>query len=217
MMHISAVEFGINLISSAIWAQFITAVGDYQIARNNSYAISPLAIILQSIALVIVFFSLLYFNMRSSYWDHRDNTKLSEVQTSQTGVRRFFESRKEHKKFFGNAARSSQYSKFVPTTNYQRLKQLQVNQLQAKPGNQYSSTDQLSPLTIPKQTEDYITELSPKQVLYIKQFDTCVTKLPPKHRGIAVPKLQLASEKILSIQAKSDPNFRATYSLQQLE
>ncbi|KAH0575821.1 Transmembrane domain-containing protein [Spironucleus salmonicida] len=90
MMRISAVEFSINLISSAIWAQFIAAVGDYYYSQNNNYLSTPIHVILQTFALVIVFVSLTYFNIRSSYWYHRKNVRQAkELETEVSGVMPF--------------------------------------------------------------------------------------------------------------------------------
>eukprot|EP00702_Spironucleus_salmonicida_P007799 EST49090.1 Hypothetical protein SS50377_10642 [Spironucleus salmonicida] len=86
MMRISAVEFSINLISSAIWAQFIVEVEDYYL-QNINYLSTPIHVIRQTFPLVTVFVGLTYFNIRSSYWYHSKNVRQAkELETEVNGV-----------------------------------------------------------------------------------------------------------------------------------
>ncbi|KAH0573028.1 Transmembrane domain-containing protein [Spironucleus salmonicida] len=212
MMHISAVEFGINLISSAIWAQFITAVGDFKTARDNNYTISLLVIILQAISLVIVFISLLHFNIQSSYWDHRRNRQISDTSKIITGVKAFFKSRKQYKEFFKPAKTNYNQQKSAPTTHNQLLKDMQLNIDSRSITQKQLSAASLMPTTVVQISEQVVTPTSNKQVFYLKNYDTLITKLPAKQNNKEIPQLQLQSEQINQNKITTDPNIRRNMS-----
>ncbi|KAH0572980.1 Transmembrane domain-containing protein [Spironucleus salmonicida] len=197
MMHISAVEFGINLISSAIWAQFISAVGEFYIASNNSYNISLISLILQSLSLVIVFVSLLYFNIRSSYWDHRNNDKLSKESIAITGVNEFIKSRRQYKQLFKKMQQNKLHDNLSQVTHNQVLKDMQskLNQMN-QPYNQTTLRQNTGSCFM----QDIVKQKSSRQVYYLKNNDTLITKLPQKQNNKTVGQLQLASDQICQSQ-----------------
>ncbi|KAH0572752.1 Transmembrane domain-containing protein [Spironucleus salmonicida] len=122
MMHLSAVEFSINLISSAIWAIFITSVGSYYQASKNHYEESYLGIILNIISLVILLFALIYFTTHTSLWYSQSNDILKQDEKITTGVKPLIKSYINYRKQFVNATQQHQQSKINPIENMKALK-----------------------------------------------------------------------------------------------
>ncbi|KAH0572718.1 Transmembrane domain-containing protein [Spironucleus salmonicida] len=155
MMHLSAVEFSINLISSAIWAIFISSVGNYHHASQNYYSESYSSIILNTISLIVLLLCLIYFAIHNSQWYSQANEKLKKEVKIVTGVKAFWKSRFLQRKQFTRAASQQQNSVLDPTENmkalkiYDQLKRSQTN-VTMELKNTQSDSSLISPAPIPK-------------------------------------------------------------------
>ncbi|KAH0572991.1 Transmembrane domain-containing protein [Spironucleus salmonicida] len=212
MMHISAVEFGINLISSAIWAQFITSIGDFEIARRNNYSSSQLEILLQSVSLIIVFVSLLYFNLQGSHWYHRKNVRLQEGYFGITGVKRIFKTRKQYVQYLCDIRQQEN-----PDKNNIKSKKLLAMML----NNDSTSNDDesINNLTkIPNSTFEEPLVINYQQpdthTCSIKQYNALGSKLTIQDQSNMFPTIQLASQEISYSPIKADLKLQTFLDVQ---
>eukprot|EP00702_Spironucleus_salmonicida_P001780 EST43071.1 Transmembrane domain-containing protein [Spironucleus salmonicida] len=127
MLKISAVEFAINSITSAIWVEFFVSVGNYHEGNVNFVPGSLFTVIVTTFSLILVIAALIIFNCYSRRDNEVHNSMKQDGKKMYNGVHLVISDKLNKKKYLQNAYSLQVLSKLDPTTGCQSMKQFSYN------------------------------------------------------------------------------------------